>query len=136
MGEEVGGPSKLRLVNYDTGSLPKARRRPPGAGAEAAEVSGVAVEVGEGGDSSWSLMADFPSLNRIVKDTMSTATSSTFFILKLNRLFSFMIQGLERRGLRRWSMTLIMTVIVWRYRSVRWVGISLGFCLFVHFSIM
>ena len=31
---------------------PKERRRPPGAGAEAAEVSGVAVEVGEGGDSS------------------------------------------------------------------------------------
>ena len=30
---------------------PKARRRPPGAGAEAAEVSGVAVEVGEGGNS-------------------------------------------------------------------------------------
>ena len=83
---------------------PKARRRPPGAGAEAAEVSGVAVEVGEGGDSSWSLMADFPSLNRIVKDTMSTATSSSSFILKLNFLFSFMIQGLERRGLRRWSM--------------------------------
>ena len=52
---------------------PKARRRPPGAGAEAAEVSGVAVEVGEGVDSSWSLMADFPSLNRIV-DTMLTAT--------------------------------------------------------------
>ena len=113
---------------------PKARRRPPGAGAEAAEVSGVAVEVGEGGDSSWSLMADFPSLNRIVKDTMSTATSSSSFILKLNRLFSFMIQGLERRGLRRWSMTLIMTVIVWRYRSVRWVGIRISLfflCLFI-----
>ena len=44
-----------------------------------------------------------------------------------------MIQELERRGLRRWSLTLIMTVIVWRYRSVRWVGI---FVLFVHFSIM
>ena len=37
---------------------PKARRRLTGAGAEAAEVSGVAVEVGEGGDSSWSLMTD------------------------------------------------------------------------------
>ena len=80
---------------------PKARRRLPGAGAEAeaAEVSGVAVEVGEGGDSSWSLMADFPSLNRIVKDTMSTATSSSSFILKLNCLFSF-IQELDRRRLR------------------------------------
>ena len=40
-------------------------------------------------------MADFPSLNRIVTDTMSTATSSSSFILKLNCLFSFMIQGLD-----------------------------------------
>ena len=112
---------------------PKTRRRLTGAGAEAAEVSGVAVEVGEGGDSSWSLIADFPSLNRIVKDTMSTATSSSFSILKLNRLFSFMIQGLERRGLRRWSLTLIMTVIVWRYCSIGWVGISLDFCFVCSF---
>ena len=60
------------------------RRRPPAAGAEAAEVGGVVVEEeGEGGDSSWSLMVDLPSLDRIVKETVSPATSSSSNKLKI-----------------------------------------------------
>ena len=40
------------------------RRQPPVAGVDAAEVGGVVVEEeGEGGDSSWSLMVDLPSLD-------------------------------------------------------------------------
>ena len=37
-------------------------------------------------------MADFPSLNRIVKDTMSTATSSSFFLFEIE-LFVFIHEG-------------------------------------------
>ena len=48
-------------------ALAAAQRWPPGAGAGAEEVGGVVVEgEGEDGDSSWSLMVDLPSLDRIV----------------------------------------------------------------------
>ena len=60
------------------------RRQPPVAGVDAAEVGGVVVEEeGEGGDSSWSLMVDLPSLDRIVKETVSPATSSSSHKLKI-----------------------------------------------------
>ena len=60
------------------------RRQPPVAGVDAAEVGGVVVEEeSEGGDSSWSLMVDLPSLDRIVKETVSPATSSSSNKLKI-----------------------------------------------------
>ena len=60
------------------------QRRPTRTGAEAAGVVGVAVEEGEGGDrdSNWSLMVDLPSLDSIVKETFSPATSNSSNKLK------------------------------------------------------
>ena len=64
------------------------RRRPPGAGVKAAGVAGVVVEEGEGGDSNWSLMVDLPSLDRIVKETVSPATCNSS-----NKLMTFWNSG-------------------------------------------
>ena len=64
------------------------RRRPPGAGVGAAGVGGVVVEEGEGGDSNWSLMVDLPSLDRIVKETVSPATCNSS-----NKLMTFWNSG-------------------------------------------
>ena len=80
-----GTGRKWMLLRHGGGN-----KRPPRTGAEAAGVVGVAVEEGEGGDrnSNWSLMVDLPSLDSIVKETVSPATSNSS-----NKLKSFWNSG-------------------------------------------
>ena len=82
--------SAARCRRWALARAPRWRQRRAGASQAVGRGEvGVVVEEGEDGDSNWSLVIDLPPLDRIVRETVSPATSSSSNRLKIFRSSGF-----------------------------------------------